>query len=69
MPIEIKRDGDRYTAVVTPPHGRGERWASPNRMSASELVDALRELGCHTTDISDAMFEADPFWLNRVKEP
>jgi hypothetical protein len=35
-------------------------------MRASELVEALRGLGCHTTDIGDAMYEADPFWLNRV---
>ncbi len=31
-------------------------------------IDVLRELGAHTTDITDALYEADPFWLNRLKE-
>ncbi len=37
-------------------------------MTASKLIDVLRELGAHTTDITDALYEADPFWLNRLKE-
>ena len=38
-------------------------------MTAQALIDKLQELGCHTMDIGDAMFEADPMWLNRLKEP
>ena len=30
--------------------------------------DKLQELGCHTTDIGDAMFLADPLWLNRLDQ-
>ncbi len=68
MPIKVNRVGDLYTATVTPPHGNGKLWSSPEPMTASKLIDVLRELGAHTTDITDALYEADPFWLNRLKE-
>jgi hypothetical protein len=37
-------------------------------MTTSKLIDVLRELGCHTTDITDALYEADQSWLNRLKD-
>lgn len=67
MPITIERSGDLYSATVTPPHGGGRLWSSPEPMTASKLIDVLRVLGCHTTDITDALHEADPFWLDRGK--
>jgi hypothetical protein len=33
-------------------------------MAMDDLVAALRRIACHTTDIGDAFFEADPHWLN-----
>ena len=65
MAIVIFRMGQRYRANVTPPHCRGEAWSTPEPMTADELVDALRERGCHQTDIGDAFFDADPEWLIR----
>jgi hypothetical protein len=66
VPIMIKRSGDLYSATVSPPHG--SLWSSPQPMTASKLIDVLRDLGCHTTDITDALYEADPSWLNRLKD-
>jgi len=68
MPIKVKRMGSMYVASMTPPHGRGVPWTSPEPMSAEALVEKLEDLGCHTSDIGDAMFHADPLWLNRVKD-
>jgi hypothetical protein len=68
MPITIRRHGDKYDVKVTPPHGRGTYWTSPEPLSGAEVVRRLEELGCHQTDIGDAMFEADPLWLNRLEE-
>ena len=68
MPIMIHRTGDLYSATVSPPHGNRSLWSSPQPMTASKLIDSLRELGCHTTDITDALYEADPSWLNRLKD-
>ena len=31
-------------------------------MTASELLGRLSALGCHSTDITDALYEADPQW-------
>ena len=67
MAIVVTRTGDLYSATVTPPHGGGKFWSSPQPMPGSELIDSLRKLGCHTTDITDALYEADPLWLERLK--
>lgn len=67
MAIVVTRTGNLYGATVTPPHGKGKPWSSPEAMPGSKLIDRLRELGCHTTDITDAFYEADPSWLERLK--
>jgi hypothetical protein len=62
--IKIRRVlPDRYEATLTPPHGL---WRTREPLPARELRRTLQGLGCHTTDISDALFEADPLWLNRL---
>ncbi len=38
-------------------------------MPKATLIDRLRELGCHTTDIGDAFYLADPYWLARDDDP
>lgn len=65
MAIRIARRGNLYTAEVTPPHGRGSHWESPEPMSVDALIDALQQIGCHQTDIGDAFYEADPEWQLR----
>jgi hypothetical protein len=64
MPIVIRKDGEFYMAEVTPPHGQGVAWSTPQPMSRDELIEALRERGCHQADIGDAFYEADPHWLS-----
>jgi len=66
MAITIRRaDGGGYTASVTPPHGR-EVWHTSEALNARDLVARLRELDCHTTDIADAFYAANPDWLKEV---
>jgi len=62
MAISIQKAEGGYTAQVTPPHG-DRPWATERPMSVKELVAALRALSCHTTDIGDAFYEANPNWL------
>jgi hypothetical protein len=64
MSIRIDLVGDRYTATVTPPHGSAA-WATTDPLARTELIAKLREIGCHTTDIGDAFYAADPDWLSR----
>ncbi|HYM24484.1 MAG TPA: GNAT family N-acetyltransferase [Vicinamibacterales bacterium] len=52
-----------YRAILTPPHTERRPTAEYGPMRAGALCDALRDAGCHTTDIADAMHEADPDWL------
>lgn len=69
MAIRVTRVKDLFTASVTPPHGRLGDWITSEPLEASALIRKLRdEVGCHTTDITDALYEADPLWLNQVKD-
>lgn len=62
MAINIEKFGDRYTATVTPPHGGSTTWSTDNPLPLGDLIDRLQSLGCHPTDIGDALHEADPEW-------
>jgi hypothetical protein len=60
--IKIEKVRDGYLARATPPHVQ-EYWGNPTPLSSDELNKELRARGVHTTDISDAFYEADPNWL------
>jgi hypothetical protein len=60
MAIEVEVVGDRYAVAVSPPHG--SEWRSPEPLSATQVLEALSALGCHSTDITDALYAADPDW-------
>lgn len=63
-----KTASGEYIAYVTPYDQPAEPWrAGP--LSADALIDTLRDKGCHTTDITDALYEADPDWLTRSENP
>lgn len=64
MAIVIEKQDGGYSAQVTPPHGGGIPWTTTQPMSRDALIAALRERGCHQTDIGDAFYEADPQWLD-----
>jgi hypothetical protein len=59
--IKIEKVRDGYLAHVTSPHAQQE-WKNSTPLSRGELVKELRSRGVHTTDISDAFYEADPDW-------
>jgi hypothetical protein len=63
MPITIWKADDKYQVAVSPPHGSTWRVTTP--MSVDEIVNKLIDLGCHTTDIGDAFYAADPFWTEK----
>jgi len=60
MPIRILAEGDKYRVWVTPP--RYPSWESPGPMTATEVLAKLSELGCHSTDVTDALYAANPAW-------
>lgn len=68
MAIRIDRIGDRYTAVVSPPHGGGTAWETVRPVPIEDLIDQLTRRGCHQTDIGDALYDADPEWLLRLEQ-
>lgn len=65
MAIVIRRLPTGYEADLSPPHGDGQPWRSPEPMEIEELISALLARGCHQTDIADAFDEADPEWQFR----
>jgi hypothetical protein len=62
MAIHIERSGAGYDISATPPHVPVS-WRSDSPMSATQVIDALKERGCHQTDIGDALYTANPRWL------
>ncbi len=65
MSIQINRSGNKYEATYRKTGDDQIVWQSPEPLSRHDLITALRELGCHQTDIGDAFYEADPEWLLR----
>lgn len=63
--IKIEKVEGGYVARATPPHVQQQYWSSTAPLSVDELIKVMRDLGMHTTDISDAFYEADPDWLTR----
>jgi hypothetical protein len=65
MPINIYKADDKYLVSVSPPDG--PLWRSKEPMTPDEIFDTLIDQGCHTTDISDALYAADPFWTRHER--
>jgi hypothetical protein len=55
LTLNIYRHGGRYQVSVSPPEG--QTWRSSEPLTAYEV--------CHSTDISDALYAADPVWSTR----
>jgi hypothetical protein len=64
--IDVTKYGDRYHVAVSPPEG--PHWRSREPLTAREVMARLSELGCHSTDITDALYAADPRWTTRHDE-
>ncbi len=60
MSILIKKIGDKFTARITPPHGKGHYWETIEPLDINVLVEKLLERGCHPIDIGDELYKIDP---------
>jgi hypothetical protein len=58
--------GEKYQVAVSPPEG--PTWRSSEPMTATEILKKLGELGCHSTDITEALYAADPQWAEKHDE-
>ena len=66
MPITVSRYGDKYNVSVGPPEGPHCR--SSEAMTATAILEKLSGLGCNSTAITDALYEADPDWAVKHDE-
>jgi hypothetical protein len=57
--IEVLSE-NQYRVSVSPPHG--PEWETSVPLNATEVREQLKQLGCHSTDVSDALLAADPDW-------
>lgn len=64
MHIKIQKINNLYSAQVTPSNENIAEWATDTPLSCEILIEKLKKLGCHQTDIGDAFYEADPNWLS-----
>jgi len=67
MALVIRKVGSNYSATVTPPHCKVGLWSTDSPLDVETLIEKLKALGCHQTDIGDAFYEADPNWVESKK--
>jgi hypothetical protein len=69
MAIKIERvDDDLYCVSASPPEA-SEIWSPPERMTGREATKGLIAKGCHQQDVGDAMYAADPNWVEKLRGP
>jgi hypothetical protein len=69
MPLKIvKVSDDLYSVSATPPDV-GEEWTPSGPVRGRHLTRELIERGMHQTDVGDAMYEADPDWVSKLRDP
>ena len=67
MTLTIKKVAQNlYEATVTPPHTKRD-WSTAAPLPGRSLTEQLLSLGCHQTDIGDAMYEQDPKWIEKLE--
>lgn len=60
MSLEIVYEPGGYRVSVSPPHA--EAWHSTRLLTPTEVLEELSKRGCHSTDITDALYAANPGW-------
>jgi hypothetical protein len=58
--IVVTRYGDKYHVTVSPPDG--PHWRSAEPLTATAILEKLGDMGCHSREITDALYAADPKW-------
>lgn len=69
MALKILRvSDDLYSVSATPPDVRQE-WSPAEPVSGRHLTRELIERGAHQVDVADAMNDADPDWIRKLRDP
>jgi hypothetical protein len=58
--IRVRPSGDRFEVEVTPPDAA--TWRSGSPLTATEVLERLSALGCHSTAIADALDASGVDW-------
>lgn len=61
MAIDVAHEAGSYRVSVSPPHS-SEPWQSRGLLTATEVLEELSARGCHSTDVTDALYTANPQW-------
>ena len=69
MPIRVKKVSDDLYLVSATPPDVDEEWSPTEQLSGRELTRILIEKGGHQQDIGDAMYDADPMWVEKLRDP
>lgn len=60
MSLDVVYEVGGYRVSVTPPHAAA--WHSTRLLTPTEVLEELSARGCHSTDITDALYAANPDW-------
>lgn len=69
MALKIVRvSDDLYSVYATPPDVRQE-WSPAEPVRGRHLTRELIERGAYQIDVADAMNDADPDWIRKLRDP
>jgi hypothetical protein len=60
LSIEVVYESGGYRVSVSPPHAQA--WQSTRLLTPTEVLEELSARGCHSTDITDALYAANTDW-------
>ena len=64
----VKVSDDLYTVCASPPDVE-EEWSPSEAVRGRHLTRELIERGAHQIDVGDAMYQADPDWIRKLRDP
>jgi hypothetical protein len=62
LSIDVVYESGGYRVLVSPPHA--ESWQPQRLLTATDVLEQLSARGCHSTDITDALYAANPDWTH-----
>lgn len=69
MSLKIEKIADDLYLVSASPPDADLVWLPEEPLTGHQVTRGLLERGCHQQDIGDAMNDADPDWIKKLRGP
>ncbi len=69
MALRISKVSDDLYKVCASPPDVKEEWSPCEPVRGRRLTRELTDRGAHQIDVGEAMHEADPDWISKLRDP